>query len=129
MSVELAAVLAYPAGLSLRMMVIATGAGAAVARYETRPLTDPADTSARWSFLVVQVRVDDQHAVADPFHPVTRSVSAGPESVYRSEPRYWIPLFPGSGALVMTVGWPEVGLDSVTTVVAIGQCPFASETG
>ncbi|MFE7423311.1 hypothetical protein [Rhodococcus sp. NPDC057529] len=123
-SVELVAVFAYPGGLSLRLMVTATGAVAAAARHETRPLTDPADTSARWSYLLVRVRVDDQDAVADPFHPLTRALGTGPEALYRSEPRYWIPLFPASRAIAVTTGWPEIGLDPTTTLVEVGQCPF-----
>ncbi|MFC9357491.1 hypothetical protein ACFTZB_13080 [Rhodococcus sp. NPDC057014] len=50
-----------------------------MARHETRPLTDPADTSARWSYLLVRVRVDDQDAVVDPFHPLSRALCTGPE--------------------------------------------------
>lgn len=59
LTLRLAEVVAHPAGLELRIELTATGRTADRARHETRPLDDPDDPSARWSYLAVHVRVDD----------------------------------------------------------------------
>ncbi|MFD7012038.1 hypothetical protein [Rhodococcus jostii] len=63
LTLELLRVVAYPSGLA-HLTLTATGCPAERARHETRPLTDPAEPSAHWSYLDVWAGTDDL-AVAD----------------------------------------------------------------
>ncbi|MFV9459567.1 hypothetical protein ACNJ7E_39850 [Rhodococcus sp. NM-2] len=80
----LTGVTAYPAGVALCLVLVATGIPAELARHETRPLTDPHDRSAHWSYLRVRVRMDDQAGDADPYEPASCTSSPGPPDQYRT---------------------------------------------
>ncbi|QHE70900.1 hypothetical protein GFS60_04493 [Rhodococcus sp. WAY2] len=126
---ELSAVTAFESGLLLQLAMEITGIRADFARYETRPLTDPHDWSARWSYLTVLVRADDLDGPADAIHrnePPSRE--SGP---YRTTPLYWIGTYPRTGSLAVTASWPEIGFHPASIVVTLGPSPFstASESG
>ena len=88
LALELSAVTAFASGLLPQLAMRVTGIRADFARFETRPLTDPQDWSAQWSYLVVRVRADD---LDGPAHPLHRSEPPFDESgPYRTTPMYWI---------------------------------------
>ena len=64
LTLELSAVTAFASGLLLQLAMKVTGIRAEFARYETRPLTDPHDWSARWSYLAVRPRLSSLSAPA-----------------------------------------------------------------
>src|SRR4051794_37727634 len=66
---ELSSITAFASGLVLQLAMRVTGIRADFARYETRPLTDPHDWSAQWSYLTVLVLVDHLGGPADSLHP------------------------------------------------------------
>lgn len=124
LTLQLAEVVAHPTGLELRIELTATGRTADRARHETRPLDDPDDPSARWSYLAVHVRVDDVVGEADPSHlQSTSRVATSEASEYHTEPRYWVAAYPESGVITLTVGWPEIGLHARTDVIRLGPNP------
>ncbi|PBC39156.1 hypothetical protein CJ179_37955 [Rhodococcus sp. ACS1] len=128
LALELSAVTAFASGLLLQLAMRVTGIRADFARFETRPLTDPQDWGAQWSYLDVRVRVDDLDGPADPLH---RSEPPFDESgPYRTTPMYWISSYPRSGALVVTTSWTEIGLRPASLTLALGPSPFptASES-
>jgi hypothetical protein len=53
LALELSAVTAFASGLLLQIAMRVTAIRADFARHETRPLTDPQDWSAQWSYLAV----------------------------------------------------------------------------
>lgn len=59
LTLELSAATAFASGLLLRFALCVTGVRADFVRYETRPLTDPQDWSAQWSYLAVRILADD----------------------------------------------------------------------
>ena len=125
LTLELSAVTAFASGLLLQLAMRVTGIRADFARYETRPLTDPQDWSARWSYLTVLVRVDDRDDVggpADPLHP--SEPGSGDSGRYRTTPWYWIGAYPRTGSLTVTTSWTEIGLHPTSIVVGLGPSPF-----
>jgi hypothetical protein len=124
LSLRLAEVVAHPTGMLLRVELTARGRSADLARHETRPLDDPDDPSARWSYLAVNVQVDDMEGVADPRHPHSTSKSdAADASEYHSAPDYWISDYPESGTITLTAGWKEIGLLPRTRTITLGPNP------
>ncbi|QSE84786.1 hypothetical protein [Rhodococcus koreensis] len=122
LTLELSAVTAFASGLLLQLAMRVTGIRADFARYETRPLTDPHDWSARWSYLTVLVLVDDLDGPADPLHPTEPpSDESGP---YRTTPLYWIGTYPRTGSLILTTSWTEIGLHPTSLTLALGPSPF-----
>ncbi|MEN0134406.1 MAG: hypothetical protein AAGC80_04630 [Rhodococcus sp. (in: high G+C Gram-positive bacteria)] len=125
LTLELSAVTAFASGLLLQLAMRVTGIRADFSRYETRPLTDPHDWSARWSYLSVLIRVDDRDedsGPADPLQPAEpRADESGP---YRTTPWYWIGTYPRTGALTITTGWTEIGLHPTSILLALGPSPF-----
>ena len=101
LTLKLCAVTAFASELALRFALCVTGVRADFARHETRPLTDPHDWSAQWSYLVVPSLVDDLGGLADPFHPVPDS-GLGGSGPYRTTPQYWIGTYPSTGSLTVT---------------------------
>ncbi|MEU2003312.1 hypothetical protein ACH47B_20970 [Rhodococcus sp. NPDC019627] len=129
LTLELSAVTAFPSGLLLQLAMKVTGIRADFARYETRPLTDPHDWSARWSYLTVRVRADELDGLADPIH--SSEPPTGETGPYRTTPLYWIGTYPRTGSLTVTTSWTEIGFRPASIVVALGPSPFptASESG
>ncbi|MGV9869733.1 serine/threonine protein kinase [Rhodococcus koreensis] len=116
LTLQLVHITAYPCGLALQLALSATDRPARRAVHETRPLTDPADPSARWSYLDVWAGTDDL-SVADPYfsRPDLHAATSG-ICTYRSEPLYWLPVPPPARTVTLTAGWPQIGLPvSVTT--------------
>lgn len=66
LTLELVRITAYPSGLPVQLALTATGRPARRALHQTRPLTDLAVPSARWSSLNVWAGTADL-AVADPY--------------------------------------------------------------
>jgi hypothetical protein len=129
LSLRLSEVVAHPTGMLLHIELTARGRSADLARHETRPLDDPDDPSARWSYLAVNVRVDDVEGVADPRHPHSPSVpGAEGASEYHSAPHYWISDYPESGTITLTVGWKEIGLLPRTRTITLGPNPSLRPT-
>ena len=121
LTLDLSAVTVFASGLLLHLAMCVTGIRADFARYETRPLTDPHDWSARWSYLTVLVRVDDLDGPADSLHPTEpRSDDPGP---YRTTPLYWIGTYPRAGSLIVTTSWTEIGLHPTSLTLALGRSP------
>ena len=124
LSLRLAEVVAHPTGMLLRVELTARGRSADLARHETRPLDDPDDPSARWSYLAVNVQVDDMEGVADPRHPhSTSKTDAAEASEYHSAPHYWISDYPESGTITLTAAWKEIGLLPRTRTITLGPNP------
>ncbi|NDV04323.1 hypothetical protein GXW84_07180 [Rhodococcus sp. IEGM 248] len=129
LSLRLAEVVAHPTGMLLRVELTARGRSADLARHETRPLDDPDDPSARWSYLAVNVQVDDMEGVADPRHPhSTSKTDAADASEYHSAPHYWISDYPESGTITLTAGWKEIGLLPRTRTITLGPNPSMRPT-
>lgn len=128
LTLELSAATAFASGLLLRFTLSVTGVRADFARYETRPLTDPQDWSAQWSYLAVRILADDLGGLADPFHAVPDS---GPEESgpYRTTPQYWIGTYPPTGSLTLTTSWPQVGLHPTSVTLTLGPSPFPTTFG
>ncbi|ABG99537.1 hypothetical protein RHA1_ro08493 (plasmid) [Rhodococcus jostii RHA1] len=128
LTLELSAATAFASGLLLRFALCVTGVRADFARYETRPLTDPQDWSAQWSYLAVRILADDLGGLADPFHPVPDS---GPEGSgpYRTTPQHWIGTYPTTGSLTVTTSWPQVGLHPTSVTLTLGPSPFPTTFG
>jgi hypothetical protein len=124
-SVQLTGVTAFPDGVSLCLVLVATGVTAALAR----PLTDPHDESAHWSYLRVRMRMDDIAGDADPFEPVSCAVAPAPAQTYGTAPRYWIPGYPSTGALTLSTSWHQIGLSVSVDVLDLGVSPFSTESG
>lgn len=125
-TVELVDLLLYPIGMELRLALTTYGHTARQARYETRPLTDPDDPSAQWSFLRTQVRYGDLQGEADPYQAPILSFGTTRLADFRTTPRYWI----GGGAptpasLTVTVEWARIGLAPTTSTVDVGSVPHA----
>ncbi|MFZ2178180.1 MAG: hypothetical protein WAW17_29970 [Rhodococcus sp. (in: high G+C Gram-positive bacteria)] len=117
-------IVAYPTGMEVRLDLTVRGRSAHRARHETRPLDDPDDPSARWSYLAVSVRVDDLEGEADPRHPPAPSKAARSDaSVYHTQPLYWIGAYPRSGSITITAGWTQIGLKPMTTTIRVGPNP------
>lgn len=119
--VQLTGVTDYPAGVSLCLVLTATGIPAELARHETRPLTDPRDESAHWSYLRVRVRMDDQSGDADSYEPASCAAPPGPPEQYRTAPRYWIPGYPSTGEITLTTSWHQIGLPVSVDVLDLGS--------
>ncbi|EID79546.1 MULTISPECIES: hypothetical protein [Rhodococcus] len=129
-AVQLTGVTAYQAGVALSLVLVATGIRAELARHETRPLTDPHDESAHWSYLRVRVRMDDQAGDADPYEPASCAAPPGPPEQYRTAPCYWIPGYPRTGgALTLTTSWHQIRLPASVDVLDLGVSPFSTESG
>ncbi len=128
LTLELSAATAFASGLLLRFALSVTGVRADFARYETRPLTDPDDWSAQWSYLAVRIIADDLGGLADPFRPVpdTGLEGSGP---YRTTPQYWIGTYPTTGSLTVTTSWPQVGLHPTSVTLTLGPSPFPTTFG
>ncbi|QSE86405.1 hypothetical protein [Rhodococcus koreensis] len=128
LTLELSAVTAFASGLLLRFALWVAGVRADFARHETRPLTDALDWSAQWSYLAVNILVDDLGGLADPFHPVPDSGLEG-SGPYRTTPQYWIGTYPSTGALTVTTSWTQVGLHRTSFTLALGPSPFPTTFG
>ncbi|MFE7421735.1 hypothetical protein [Rhodococcus sp. NPDC057529] len=128
LALELSAATAFASGLGLRFTLRVTGVRADFARYETRPLTDPGDWSAQWSYLAVHLGADDLAGFADPFHPTPDSGQDG-SGPYRTTPQYWIGTYPTTRSLTVTTGWPHVGLHPTSVTLTLGPSPFPTTFG
>ncbi|QHE72868.1 hypothetical protein [Rhodococcus sp. WAY2] len=115
---ELSEIVAYPSGMQLLLALTATDISAQIACHETRALTDRNDFSAHWSYLTVQIGVDDLHGEADPYCPVTTAAGSGTTTFYRTVPGYWIRT-PTSGVVTLTAAWPLIGLEPITTTLGV----------
>ncbi|MDF3313016.1 hypothetical protein P3H15_49775 [Rhodococcus sp. T2V] len=103
LTLDLTRIVAYESGRAVHLALTATAGPARRAHHQTRPLTDPQDASAQWSYLDVWLGTIDHVAVADPFlpRPDLYTRTAGLCS-YRTEPRYWIPANAAVGSLTLT---------------------------
>ncbi|MDV7246749.1 MULTISPECIES: serine/threonine protein kinase [Rhodococcus] len=128
LTVELVQVVAFASGLGVHVALTATGRAAELAQYQTRPLTDPADESGRWSYLEVRAGIE-RTVFADPFLP-TPDVQgcAGGLCTYRTEPRYWLGERPPVRALTITAQWRQIGLPHTMAVVALASIDEVSPT-
>ncbi|MER2087725.1 hypothetical protein ACH49M_32290 [Rhodococcus qingshengii] len=83
--------------------------------HQTRPLTDPADPSAQWSYLDVWAGTDDL-TVADPYFPrPDLHATATGICTFRSEPLYWLPA--PARTVTLTAEWPQIGLPASLTTL------------
>jgi hypothetical protein len=123
LTLDLLRVVAYPSGLAVHLTLTATGRPAERARHETRPLTDPADPAAHWSYLDVWAGTDDL-AVADPYlHRPDRQDWAAGTCRYRTQPMYWLTVSPPARMVALTAEWPQIGLPASVTTVALSPTP------
>ncbi|PQP18988.1 serine/threonine protein kinase [Rhodococcus opacus] len=124
LTLDLTRVVAYDAGLAVHLALTATADPARRARHQTRPLTDPRDLSARWSYLDVWLGILDHLVVADPYRarPDVHASAAG-RSTYRTEPQYWIPTDSDvlARAITLTVEWAEIGLAPALATIALDR--------
>ncbi|QTJ70480.1 hypothetical protein HYG77_33705 (plasmid) [Rhodococcus sp. ZPP] len=118
---QLSEIIAYPSGMQIRLALTATEICAEIARHETRALTNRDDFSAQWSYLTVTIGVDDLSGEADPYYPLTTNTGVGKGMEYRTVPRYWINTLPTSGTITLIAGWPQIGLEPVTTTAEVGE--------
>ncbi|PBC51466.1 serine/threonine protein kinase [Rhodococcus sp. ACPA1] len=122
LTLHLNRVVAYDTGLAVHLALTAAADPARRARHQTRPLTDPQDLSARWSYLDVWLDVIDHLVVADPYRarPDVHAAAAG-RCTYRTEPQYWIPTESDVAvrAITLTAEWREIGLEPTLATVAL----------
>ncbi|UZG55272.1 serine/threonine protein kinase [Rhodococcus opacus] len=118
-TLELGRIVAFDSGLAVYLALTATGIPAERARHETRTLTDPADRSARWSYLDVWAGTD-RIAVADPYltRPDLRASTAG-LCTYRTEPQYWLDTPAPVRAVTLTAEWAQIGLQPTVATLAL----------
>ena len=126
LTLELSAVTAFPSGLLLQFTLLVTGIRADFARHETRPLTDPSDASAQWSYLAVRIVADTLDGTADPHHPIQDLTDSEP---YRTTPQYWIDSYPRTGTMTVTTSWTQIGLHPATFLLTLGPSPFPTTAG
>ncbi|MGW5152988.1 serine/threonine protein kinase [Rhodococcus koreensis] len=126
LTLELGRIVAFDSGLAVYLALTATGIPAERARHETRTLTDPADRSARWSYLEVCAGTD-RIAVADPYlaRPDLRAGTAG-RCVYRTEPQYWIDPPQPVRSVTLTAEWPRIGLAPTVAALTLARRDHAS---
>jgi hypothetical protein len=126
LTLELVRVAAFDSGLAVHLALTVTGAAADRARYETRPLTDPADRSAGWSYLDVWVGVD-RFAVADPYfpRPDVMGCAAG-HWMYRTTPQYWVDTAAPVRSLALTTEWAQIGLKPAVTTLTLTSAERAA---
>ncbi|MGV9869383.1 serine/threonine protein kinase [Rhodococcus koreensis] len=126
LTLELGRIVAFDSGLAVYLALTATGIPAERARHETRTLTDPADRSARWSYLEVWAGTD-RIAVADPYlaRPDLRAGTAG-RCVYRTEPQYWIDPPQPVRSVTLTAEWPRIGLAPTVAALTLARRDHAS---
>ncbi|MFZ2176296.1 MAG: serine/threonine protein kinase [Rhodococcus sp. (in: high G+C Gram-positive bacteria)] len=122
LTLEVLRIVAFESGVSVHLALTATGAPAEKARHQTRPLTDPADHCARWSYLAVRAGVEntDAEAQADAYLPRPDiATSCAGLTAYRTEPRYWLGIPPPVRAVTLTAGWPQIGLAPTTETMVL----------
>jgi hypothetical protein len=123
LTLELARVVAYDAGLAVHLTLTAAAGAAHRAQHQTRPLTDPRDTSARWSYLDIRLGTTGHLIVADPYcaRPAISASAAG-MCTYRTEPQYWIGTDTDDApmrSLILTAEWRQIGLDAAIATLAL----------
>ncbi|MFC9356542.1 serine/threonine protein kinase [Rhodococcus sp. NPDC057014] len=124
LTLHLTRVVAYDTGLAVHLALTAAADPARWARHQSRPLTDPQDLSARWSYLDVWLGIIDHLAVADPYRPRPDvHASAAGICTYRTEPQYWIPTDPlvAVRAITVTAEWLEIGLEPTVAAIALDR--------
>ncbi|MFC9838765.1 serine/threonine protein kinase [Rhodococcus sp. NPDC127530] len=122
-TLDLTRVVAYDTGLAVHLGLTATAGPARRARHQSRPLTDPRDMSARWSFLDVWLGIDHL-VVADPYRPRPDVHASAPgRCTYRTEPQYWIPTDSQVSvqAITLTAEWREIGLEPTLATIALDR--------
>ncbi|WP_009473118.1 serine/threonine protein kinase [Rhodococcus sp. JVH1] len=126
LTLELGRIVGFGSGLAVYLALTVTGIPAERARHETRTLTDPADRSARWSYLGVCAGAD-RIAVADPYlaHPDLQACTAG-LCTYRTEPQYWIDTPAPVRSVTLTAGWPQIGLAPTVATLTLARRDHAS---
>ncbi|MFD9666979.1 serine/threonine protein kinase [Rhodococcus sp. NPDC059968] len=125
-TLELGRIVAFGSGLAVYLALTATGTPAQRAHRETRTLTDPADRSARWSYLDVSAGTD-RIAVADPYlaRPDLQACTAG-LCTYRTEPQYWIDTPTPVRSVTLTAEWPRIGLAPTAATLALARLDQAT---
>ncbi|MFD9668400.1 serine/threonine protein kinase [Rhodococcus sp. NPDC059968] len=125
-TLELVRIVAFDSGLAVYLALTATGIPAQRARHQTRTLTDPADGSARWSYLEVCAGAD-RIAVADPYlaRPDLQACTAG-RCMYRTEPQYWIDTPAPVRSVTLTAEWPQIGLRPTVATLALARLDHAA---
>ncbi|MFD9664389.1 serine/threonine protein kinase [Rhodococcus sp. NPDC059968] len=123
LTLELARVVAYDAGLAVHLTLTVAAGSAHRAQYQTRPLTDPRDTSARWSYLDIWLGTTGHLIVADPYcaRPDIQASAAG-MCTYRTEPQYWIGTDTDDSpvrSLTLTAEWRQIGLNPTIATLAL----------
>ncbi|NDV10847.1 serine/threonine protein kinase [Rhodococcus sp. IEGM 248] len=120
LTLDVIRIVSFESGLAVHLALTATGAPAEGARRQTRPLTDPDDWSAEWSYLTVWAAAENTDAEADPYlpRPDVHACDAG-LSVYRTEPRYWLGTPPTVRSVTLTAEWPQIGLPATTAILAL----------
>ncbi|MFD9670006.1 serine/threonine protein kinase [Rhodococcus sp. NPDC059968] len=124
LTLELARVVAYETGLAVHLTLTTTAGSARRAQHQTRFLTDPRDTSARWSYLDIWFGTTDHDlAVADPYRMRPDiEASAAAICTYRTEPQYWIGTDTDDApvrSLTLTAEWRHIGLKPTTATLAL----------
>lgn len=121
---HLTRVVVYDIGLAVHLALTATAGPARRARHQTRPLTDPQDLSARWSYLDVWLGIIDPLVVADPYRsrPDVHASAAG-RCTYHTEPQYWVSTDSDVPvrAITLTAEWREIGLEPFLATIALDR--------
>lgn len=124
LTLDLNRVVAYDTGLAVHLALTVAADPARRARHQSRPLTDPQDLSARWSYLDVWLGVFDHLVVADPYRsrPDVHASAAG-RCTYHTEPQYWIPTdsHVSVRAITLTAEWREIGLEATLATIALDR--------
>ncbi|EID79867.1 hypothetical protein MLGJGCBP_07658 [Rhodococcus sp. T7] len=123
LTLHLTRVVAYDTGLAVHLALTAADP-ARRARHQPRPLTDPQDLSARWSYLDVWLGTADHLVVADPYRPRpdVHAAAAG-RCTYYTGPQYWIPTDTDVSvrAITLTAEWREIGLEPTLATIALDR--------
>ncbi|TQC44485.1 serine/threonine protein kinase [Rhodococcus sp. WS4] len=126
LTLELVRIVAFESGLAVYLALTATGTPAERARHETRPLTDPADRSARWSYLEVWAGTD-RIAVADPYlaRPNLQACTAE-LCTYLTEPQYWLDTPAPVRSVTLTAEWQQIGLAPTVSTLTLARLDQAT---
>jgi hypothetical protein len=115
-AVAVSCVFARPTGLSIGIVLRATGARAEAARRETSG-PDPFDESEGWpdgSELIVTFGVDGTVGIGQP-----REIGSSTEGYLAIDMQTWVDALPSSGQLTVTAAWSQAGLPEGGTTLTL----------
>ena len=126
LTLDLLGIVAFSSGIHVRLALTATGRAAERAHHETRSLSDPTDPDTQWSYLSVLLQLGPVAGEADPYLPRSGSpLKWGGVPAYRTEPNYWLGTCTRPHDIMISAGWPEIGLGPTCVTALLEASPSA----